>query len=77
MGLSNQTTCRSCCRPMQTGVTIAPVCGRPRLLAFVCSGCGGTKSDLIYPQHWLVNQAAKSARRQSKEPQANAPAYTM
>jgi hypothetical protein len=32
---------------------------------------------VIYPQHWLVNHAAKSARRQSKEPQANAPAYTI
>jgi hypothetical protein len=58
-------------------VTIAPVSGRPSLLAFVCIGCGGTKSDLIYPQHWLADQAAKSARRQSKEPQANTPAYTM
>jgi hypothetical protein len=77
MGLPNQITCRSCCRPMETGVTIAPVCGRPRLLAFVCSGCSGTKSELIYPQHWLGGQATKSARRQSKEPQANTPAYSM
>jgi hypothetical protein len=44
---------------MKTVLTIAPVCGRPRLLAFVCSGCDGTKSDVIYPEHWQVNQAAR------------------
>jgi hypothetical protein len=44
---------------MKTVLTIAPVCGRPSLLAFVCSGCGGTKSDLIYPEHWQVNQAVR------------------
>jgi hypothetical protein len=59
MALPNQTVCRSCCRPMKTVLTIAPVCDRPSLLAFVCSGCGGTKSDLIYPEHWQVNQAER------------------
>jgi hypothetical protein len=59
MALPNQTVCRSCCRPMKTVLTIAPVYGRPSLLAFVCSGCGGTKSDLIYPEHWQVNHAAR------------------
>jgi len=43
---------------METVLRVAPVFGRPSLLAFVCSGCGGAKSDVIYPERWRVKPAA-------------------
>jgi len=57
MRLPNQIVCRSCCRPMDAVLTIAPVFGRPSLQAFVCSGCAGTKADVIYPKHWQAMAA--------------------
>jgi predicted amidophosphoribosyltransferase len=49
-----QTVCRNCGEPMETVATIAPMCGSPGLVAFLCSACGGTKSDLVPPEHWQV-----------------------
>jgi hypothetical protein len=42
---------------MDAVLTIAPVFGRPSLQAFVCSGCAGTKADVIYPKHWQAMAA--------------------
>jgi len=36
---------------MQTVASIEPMCGKPGLVAFLCSACGSTSSVLVYPEH--------------------------
>jgi len=43
---------------METVAEIAPMCGKPGLLAFLCSECGGSRSDLVSPEHWHTTVAA-------------------
>jgi hypothetical protein len=42
---------------METVAEIAPICGQPGLLAFLCTTCGGSRSDLISPELWHMTTA--------------------
>jgi hypothetical protein len=55
MHLFKQDVCRRCHRAMETVAAIAPMCGKPGLLAFLCSACGSARSDLVYPEQWQEN----------------------
>jgi len=61
--LLNQTRCRKCGLEMQTVATIEPMWGKPGLVAFICSSCGGTNSVLVYPAGQVGHGDRKKARR--------------
>jgi hypothetical protein len=59
---------------MEIVAEIMPMCGQPGLLAFLCSACGGSRSDLVSREHWDMTVATTRPTCGTHVPRLDSPA---